>query len=105
MRLRQNDSILIGFMIGATVPILGYFCIETIFDVLTSSGIMDEVTGSTIVKRSKTLALLAICTNIVPSQLANNFRYEKIMQGVILATLVYAGFWILHFFLGVTLPL
>jgi len=98
---RENDSILIGIMIGVTVPVLGYWCIENIFTLLTESGVMDEVTASTFGKRMKTLSLLAICTNIIPSQLANNKRYVKILQGVIFATLFYAACWVGHFIFGI----
>jgi hypothetical protein len=97
MLRKQNDNILIGLMIGATVPVIGHWCIENIFTILTESGIMDEVSVSTIGKRTKTLTLLAICTNIIPAQLSSNKRYNKILQGVIFATLAYAAFWSLHF--------
>jgi len=97
MLSKENDNILIGLMIGATVPVLGYWCIENLFTILTESGVMDEVTSSTFTKRIKTLSLLAICTNLIPSQLANNKRYVKILQGVVLATFLYAGCWIAHF--------
>ena len=61
MRKKNNDNLLLGILIGATVPVLGYWCIETLFTLLTESGIMDEVSISTSVKRQKTLTLLAIC--------------------------------------------
>ena len=102
MLRKNNDNLLIGIMIGATVPVLGYWCIENLFTVLTDSGIMDEVTYSTFGKRQKTLTLLGICTNIIPAQLSSNKRYTKILQGVILATLAYAAFWSFHFLLGIS---
>ena len=98
---KNNDNLLIGILIGATIPVLGYWCIENLFDILTKSGVMDEVSLSTIGKRQKTLTLLAICTNIIPAQLSSNWRYNKILQGVILATLAYAAFWSLHFLLDI----
>lgn len=101
MLRKQNDSVLIGFMIGVTVPVLGYWVIENVFTILTDQGIMDEVTGSTFGKRGKTLALLAICCNIIPSQYANGRRYVNVMKGVILATLIYAAFWAAHFYFGI----
>lgn len=104
MRLRKaNDSFMIGFMIGVTVPVIGYWCIENIFSVLTENGIMDEVTSSVAGKRLQTLSLLAICCNIIPSQLASNKRYDHILKGVIAATLIYATFWALYFFLDIRL--
>jgi len=103
MRRKHNDSSLIGFMIGATVPVLGYWGIEIIFETLTSAGIMDEVTSSTFTKRIKTLSLLAICCNLIPAQLANNKRYTNILKGVVFATLIYTAFWAAYFFLGLSI--
>jgi len=101
MRHKNNDSLFIGLMIGATVPVLGYWCIENLFLILTTSGVMDEVSASTFTKRLRTLTLLSICCNIIPAQLSNNMRYVKILQGVIFATLAYTLFWTLHFLLGI----
>jgi len=101
MRVRKaNDTFIIGFMIGATIPVLGYWCIENIFTLLTEGGIMDEVTTSTFTKRIKTLTLLSVCTNLIPAQLASNKYYTQVVKGIILATMIYAGCWILYFFLG-----
>jgi len=102
MRHKKNDTFIIGFMIGASVPIFGYWAISFIFDTLTSAGIMDDVTGSTIGKRIKTLSLLAICCNIIPAQLSNNMRYVNVLRGVVFATLVYTACWALHFHLGIS---
>jgi len=101
MLRKQNDSVLIGFMIGVTVPVLGYWVIENIFAILTDQGIMDATTISTIGKRSKTLALLGICCNIIPSQYASSRRYVSVMKGIILATLIYAACWAAHFYFGI----
>ncbi len=102
MREKKNDNFWIGFMLGATVPVIGYWVIDQVFTMLTDAGVMDSVTGSTITKRLKTLALLAICCNIIPTQLASNMRYTNILRGCVLATFIYAGMWAAHFFLGIS---
>lgn len=102
MRPKSNDTFLIGLMIGATMPVIGYWGIEIIFDTLTSAGIMDEVTLSTSGRREKTLALLAICCNLLPAQLANNKRYINVLRGVVFATLIYTAFWFVYFYLGIS---
>ncbi len=101
MRPKRNDNFMIGFMIGATVPVIAYWAIGVIFQGLTDAGIMDEVTSSTFDKRMKTLSLLAICSNIIPSQLSNNWRYTNILRGVIFSTFIYAAIWIAYYYLGV----
>jgi len=102
MRPKRNDSFLIGMMIGATVPVIGYWGIEILFETLTTAGIMDETTGSTIGKRMKTLCLLAICCNLIPSQLSSNKRYTNILRGIVFATLIYTACWALYFYAGVS---
>jgi len=84
-----------------TVPVIGYWAIENIFTILTEQGIMDETTRSTFGQRAKSLALLGICCNIIPAQFANNKRYVNVLKGVILATLIYAGCWAGHYYLGI----
>lgn len=101
MRPKKNDNFLIGMVIGALVPVIGYFGIQIIFETLTTSGVMDEVTHSTFGKRMKTLCLLAICCNIIPSQLSSNKRYTNILRGIVFATLLYTACWALYFYLGV----
>lgn len=101
MRRKRNDNFMIGLMIGATMPVIAYWAIGVIFEGLTDAGIMDEVTSSTFDKRLKTLSLLAICSNIIPSQLSNNWRYTNVLRGVIFATLIYAVIWVLYFYLDV----
>ncbi len=95
--LKENDNILMGLMIGATFPVLGYFLIEMIFDFLTNKGLMDAVSAGTSAKRLRTLALMALCCNIIPIQFLNN-RYNKAtLKGVLIATFIYAGMWLINF--------
>lgn len=101
MRRKKNDNFWIGLMIGATVPVIAYWGIGIIFETLTDAGVMDEVTSSTVTKRGKTLALLAICTNIIPTQVASNMRYNNILRGAIFATLIYACMWAGHYYLNI----
>lgn len=101
MRQKPNDNFFIGLMLGATVPVIAYWGIEIIFETLTEAGIMDAVSMSTSGKRLKTLCLLAICCNIIPSQLSNNYRYHRILSGVVTATFIYAGLWALYFYTNI----
>ena len=101
--MRDNDNFWIGLMIGVTVPVLGYFVVENIFHLLSEQGIMDEISASTGQKRLRTVALIAICTNIIPSQYLAKQRYNNMLKACISVTLVYAGFWIYHFHSGLFL--
>lgn len=95
--IKENDSILMGLLIGATVPVIGYFFIEIIFEFLTDKGLMDSVSAGSSGKRMRTLALMGLCCNILPIQFLNN-RYNNItLKGVLIATFIYAGLWLANF--------
>lgn len=100
-RQKKNDNFMIGFMIGATMPVIGYWGIQIIFDTLTSAGIMDQVSSSTFTKRMKTLSLLAICCNLLPAQVSTNKRYTNILRGVVTATFIYTACWVVYFYSGI----
>ncbi|NNE16302.1 MAG: hypothetical protein HKO66_13950 [Saprospiraceae bacterium] len=95
--LKENNNILMGLLIGVTVPLLGYFCIETIFNLLTEQGIMDEVSMSSTGKRQRTMALVAICFNIIPLQVIRSRTFGSIIKGIVFATMLYAAFWVYYF--------
>jgi len=93
----ENNNMLIGFVIGAIVPVLGYIIVDGMFELLTQSGIMDEVSASTSGKRQRTLALIALCFNIISVQLFKKRKFNKIINGIVTATMIYAVFWVLVF--------
>jgi len=95
--LKENDNILMGILIGATVPVIGYFFIEIIFQFLTDKGLMDSATAGSMGKRQRTLALMGICCNIIPIQFLNSRYNNKTLKGVLVATFIYAGLWLFNF--------
>ena len=95
--MRQNDNFWIGLMIGATIPVIGFWLIENIFDLLTAQGIMDDVTISTAGRRQRTLALLAIMCNMLIVQILRKRRYSELVRGVLIVTFIYCGLWIYYF--------
>lgn len=93
-----NTQMLIGFAIGVTVPVFGYVIVEFIFEQLTNAGVMNELGSSlSVVKRLRTLAVLAIATNLIPFQLLRGRREFEKMRGILLATFIYAIVWVIYF--------
>lgn len=89
---------IIGFAIGATTPVLGYILISFIFEQLTDSGLMGELGSSfSVLKRQRTLAVLAIASNLIPFQLFKNKRKYDHMRGLVITTFIYAIVWIIYF--------
>lgn len=95
--LDQNNNILTGILIGATVPVIGYIIVEAIFELMTQQGLMDEVSASTAAKRKQTLSLIALCFNIISVQFFKKRKYTSIINGIVTATMIYAIFWVLLF--------
>jgi hypothetical protein len=93
----EKDSFLMGIVLGCIVPVLGFVAIEGLFDLLTNTGLMTEVTPLGTTKRMRTLALMALCCNLIPFHIAKKNYWEDTMRGMILPTLIYAGFWVYKF--------
>ncbi len=94
----EKDSMLMGFVLGAITPIVGFVVIEFIFNTLTDIGWMAEVSMSTAGRRFRTLTLLAICSVLVPFQIAKFKKWDNTMRGMVFPTLIYVGAWIYQFF-------
>lgn len=92
--MKENDNLLIGLAIGAIVPVLGYLAIQFIFEQLSNFGLMDSGGIGYYSKRFRTLALFALCCNLIPLNFFRKRRMDNAMRGVVFPTLIYAGFWI-----------
>jgi hypothetical protein len=94
----DKDSKLFGFVIGCIIPVLAYIAIDQIFELLSSVGIMANVSGEGISRRLRTVGLLAICTNLLAFNWAKNNRYDATMQGIVFPTIIYVVAWIYTYY-------
>ena len=92
--MNDKNSIPFGLLLGAVIPVLGYVAFEGIFDALEYIGLIEEATLSSLARRERTIALLAICTNLLPFNYAKKRRWDNAMRGIIFPTLIYVGGWI-----------
>jgi len=90
----ERNSIMIGILLGAVVPVIGFVVIEFIFDILTHLNLMAEVSTSASERRMRTLTLLALCFSLIPFNIAKNKRWDQTMRGMIIPTVIYASAWI-----------
>jgi len=93
----EKNSLFTGLVVGALVPVLGYILVEFIFGLLTQAGLMEYVSGSGVSRRMRTLALLGICCNLIPLNIARKQKWDNTMRGIVFPTLLYVGFWIWQF--------
>lgn len=94
----EKNSLLFGLVLGCIVPVLGFIVFEFIFNTLTAWGLMEEVSSSTSGRRFRTLNLLAICTILIPFNIAISKKWDQTMRGMVFPTLIYAGAWVLKFY-------
>lgn len=96
--MNDKNSIIIGFAVGAITPVLGYLAIEFIFNSLSQMGLMDSGGIGFYSKRFRTLALFAICCNLIPLQFFKRKKWDLSMRGIVFPTLIYAAFWVYKYF-------
>jgi len=93
----EKNSVFTGLVLGAIVPVLGYIAVEFIFGILTDMGLMDYVSSSGASRRMRTLALIGICCNLIPFNIARKNRWDGTMRGIVFPTLLYVGFWLYQY--------
>lgn len=92
----DKDSLLLGIFLGLAIPFVGYAIILTLFEQLAATEWL-SVDTRTITFRARTIAVLAICLNIIPFKIYQKKWHHTTMRGVMIATLVYVGVWLFQF--------
>ncbi|MBL0027432.1 MAG: hypothetical protein WBP08_01925 [Saprospiraceae bacterium] len=98
----DKNSFVFGLLLGCVVPVIGFVVVEFLFNQLTSFGLIDEVSSSTSGRRFRTLTLIAICTVLVPFNIAISKKWDQTSRGIIFPTLIYAGAWVYKFYTEIT---
>lgn len=93
----EKNSLITGLLLGAIMPVVGYIVVEFIFGLLTQAGLMEYVSSGGMSKRMRTLALLGICCNLIPFNIARKRRWDNTMRGIVFPTLIYVGFWLYQY--------
>lgn len=94
----ERDSLLTGLVLGAILPVLGYVFFEQLFLLLEQTQTISTANGYALIRRMRTISLLAICTNLLAFNWGKANRYDNTMRGVIFPTLIYVGFWVYKYY-------
>jgi len=97
-----KDSIITGILLGILTPLLAWFIVKFGFDLLGNLNTRSDF-GATPTWRPRTLALIALCFNLVPFQIAKVKRLDNTLRGIVFPTIIYVAIWFLYFkgeFLG-----
>lgn len=90
----DKNHIVLGLILGFCAPVVGYALTMMFFEGLTSMGVMDEVTGSSMAQRVRTMTLIGICANIIPFEIYRKKRFENTMRGLVFPTIIYVTIWV-----------
>lgn len=93
--MKQN-SILLGIILGTITPILTYALLLELYDFLATMGAASSE-GFSFNFRKRTVAILAICSNLIPFTFFNRKRATNSLRGVMIPTLIFAGLWIYNY--------
>lgn len=92
MREMKYDRFITGFIVGILVPIAAYGILLTIYDLMVEMAL----TGSEGF-RERSLALFALCFNLLPFHYFRRRYMDNAMRGMIIPTMIYVGLWIYFF--------
>ncbi len=96
-----KDHLITGIILGIVTPIIGWILVPYIFDLIANLGGRGEFGTPT--WRPRTLALIGLCCNLIPFQVAKVKRYDKTLRGITFPTIIFVAAWFLYFkseFLG-----
>ncbi|MEM9823734.1 MAG: hypothetical protein AAF985_21800 [Bacteroidota bacterium] len=92
----QKDSLSIGALLGLLIPFIGFAVLLEVYDQLEAAQVISDI-GLSETFRKRTIALLAICFNLIPFRLFNRRRLHNSMRGVIFPTVLYVATWFFYF--------
>lgn len=87
----RNDNILIGLAVALLLPALSYFLLIQLQDMIAGSA------GKPIAFEQRTLALIAICLNIIPLNYFGKVYRNRSLRGLATGTMLLALVWFFWF--------
>lgn len=93
----KKDSVWVGIGIGLALPLTVYGILILLYEVLDSVGVFSDV-GFAEDFRTRTLALISICSNLVMMQVfRRSHRKNEIIRGMLIASMILVGIWFWKF--------
>ena len=84
----RNDHFWIGLAVSLVVSALGYFLLIQLEQWFSAGA------GRSITFRPRTLALLAICINVLPMNVFRRTYRTRAMKGLMIGVMVLAAAWV-----------
>jgi hypothetical protein len=97
MALLKKDSVWVGLGIGIVCPVVVYAILLLVYTFLDKAGVFSDV-GFAEDFRTRTLALIAICSNLLVMQsFRKSHRQHETIRGMLIASMILVSFWFLKF--------
>ncbi len=94
----KKNNVYLGLIIGLFFPLFGFSLVYGIFDLMVSSGMMDEAATGLRSQRMRTMTLIGICTNIYWIRKLNQPYTGQSLRGVVIGTMLLSlGWFILYY--------
>lgn len=90
-----KDNILVGIVIGFITPFISWYIVQFGFDMIGNMSARSEYGAP--VWRPRTLALIALCFNLIPFQIAKVNRWDKTLRGIVFPTIILVAVWFLYY--------
>ena len=94
----DKNSLPLGLAIGLLFPIFGFCLVYGIFDLLVSSGMMDEAANGWKSKRMRTIILIGICANVFWIRKYNQPFTGNTLRGIIMGTMLLSIIWFCFYY-------
>lgn len=87
----RNDNILIGLAVSLIIPAIAYVLLQQLQGMIASSA------GRPIAFEQRTLALIAICLNVMPLNFFRKTYRNRSLRGLATGTMLLALVWFFWF--------
>lgn len=99
--MAYKDNIITGILIGLITPFISWYIVQFGFEIIGNMSARSDFGTPT--WRPRTLALISLCFNLIPFQIAKVNRWDKTLRGIVFPTIILVAIWFLYFkgeFLG-----
>lgn len=92
----NKNNFWIGLIAAILLPFVGYAIILSIYEQMEIIGWVSPI-GLAGNFRTRTVAMIAVCLNIILIQYYNRKKYTESIKGVGTATIIYSIIWVFYF--------
>jgi hypothetical protein len=92
----KRDSVWLGLVFGIVLPLAVYGLLYLVYAFLDSMGVLTDV-GFAEDFRTRTLGLLAICSNLILMQTYRKTYRNETVRGTLIASMILVFIWFMKF--------